>query len=703
MIRRTLSFLLLATALGFRTGAAEEFVVRLSESEPAVRATETGPNTGARRAAEGLRARGLRPLRSLGEGVMPERAVTLPRSRTPRSPFGLDAERTWLVETDSATAAGLATDRSIEWIERVQMREPVGFPADVPPDDPFFLNTLQWGLWNAGPTGVFRGKLRADIHAPEAWRMTTGSNHLLLAIADTGVDPDHPELGGLMPDGRPRIAFPFNSTLEPAVGVYDSFGHGTPVAGVFAARTNNGACFDTSGVAGVAGGDDGANAGCRLVPIRITTGRTGEAGSFDIARAILHAARVGARAMNLSFAGSGSSRVEREALHYAITHGCVVVAASGNRGTSAPTAPQYPAAHAAEGLCIQVGATDPLDRRAAFSSYGVGLDLMAPGTSIWTTFMTYRSAAGVLRNGYAAGSGTSFAAPHVTGAAGLLAAWRPELQDTDFQNLLRESADDIGAPGVDRETGWGRLNAARALESIPPTFGIWHDEAAAGLSRVLHTGNLVVGEPGPGRFTPPRMWPDAQLLEVEAIVAIPDSFVDSVRVWPRVGGTMTLRGDFRLPYFTPYAELVAINDRTFTLRGYLYRAACDGCTEPQDLPLPLDQARIGFTVIGKVDRLSRRRRVVDSEVRVAPNPMNAFARFQATSHGRLDILDVRGRRMRTLAAGVGGHWEWDGRDDSGLETPPGIYFARVEGGRATARFVRLGEARPIVNAPRVRP
>jgi hypothetical protein len=407
--------------------------------------------------------------------------------------------------------------------------------------------------------------------------------------------------------------------------------------------------------------------------------------------------------MNLSFAGGGPSRAEREAMFYAITHGCVVVAAAGNRGASTPTAPQYPGAYAADGLCIQVGASDAQDKRAVFSSYGPGLDFVAPGNNIWTTYMTYPSQAGVARNGYVLGSGTSFAAPHASGAAGLLAAWRPELIDTDYQRLLRESCDDIGAPGIDAETGYGRLNVEHALRSIPPTFGVWHDEAPAGLSRFLQTGTLVVGEPGPGGFSPPRTW-TAQLLEVEAIVAVPDSFVDSIRIWPRIGGTTTLRADFSVPYFVPYAELVAQNDRTFTLRGHVFRTGvCAGCGEPQDLPLPLDQARIGFTVIGRVDRSLHRRRVVDSQVRVSPNPMNAFARFEATTGGRLDILDLRGRRLRTLSSATSGVWQWDGRDEDGLETPPGIYFARVRNGIATARFVRLGNAPPLANGPKIRP
>ena len=171
------------------------------------------------------------------------------------------------------------------------------------------------------------------MHALEAWRVSVGSNDIKLAYADTGIDPNQPELGGLMPDGSPRITDGLNVTDDPDRTTIDLYGHGTPVAGVMAARTNDGFHFAaTSGIAGVCGGDGAGNAGCRIVPIKIAAGHSGEATSYDIARAFIHAADVGARAMNLSFAGDAPSRLERLALTYALYHGCVPVCAAGNSG-----------------------------------------------------------------------------------------------------------------------------------------------------------------------------------------------------------------------------------------------------------------------------------------------------------------------------------------------------------------------------------
>ncbi|MBI1798438.1 MAG: S8 family serine peptidase [Candidatus Eisenbacteria bacterium] len=567
------------------------------------------------------------------------------------NPFGLDPSRVMLaeapdVETASSALAALATDHDIEWAEPNQVRSLQGWiedparmaaatpasgaqPADrtrradvraarptggglppdpsspIPPfpDDPLFRDGWQYALFNSGDSSPLKGTPRADIRAPEAWRITTGGNDVILAIADTGIDPGHPDLAGLMPDGRPRLLDPINITgLESADAYADSFAHGTVVTGTMAARTNNGASLDTFGVAGVCGGDGALNAGCRIVPIKIAPGRQGDATSFDIAHALLYATAEGARAMNLSFAGFSPSRVERLAMYEAITHGCVLVAASGNSGFTAGTLALYPSAYAADGLCIQVGASDWNDRRAVFSSYGPGLDLLAPGVNVYSTFMTYPSAAGVSYPGYVAASGTSLAAPHVAGALGLLAATRPELIENDLQHVIRESADDIGDPGVDQKTGWGRLNLARALDAVNPSLGVWHDEAPGTPGAVVATDTLWVGESGPGVMDVARVWSKAEQIEVTATIALPDSFMPPVRVWPRVGGTFTVRGGFRLPYFAPWAQVIAQDSRAFTLRGYIYRRtdACQDCDEY--LPLPPDQARFGFTVIGRVDR-----------------------------------------------------------------------------------------------------
>lgn len=693
-----------------RAEPARELVVGLAAPRPG------GTTAAVQRArfAERLSALGLASRGTLADGLglsaVSARATAAQAGARP-NPFDLDPTRVWrLAAPDSlaalAAVAPLAADPAVEWVEINQTREIAALDPGFP-NDPHFRDTRQWWLRNAGPGSAYNGTLGADIHALDAWAVTTGSNDLRLAIADTGVDPNHPEYQCVMPDGSMRLEKGLNVTLEPSRSFADSFGHGVTVAGVFAARTNNGGPIaDSLGVAGICGGDGHENFGCHLVPIKIAPGRTGNASSFDIARAMVYSVECGARAMNLSFAGDGPSRVERLAMYYAITRGCVVSAAAGNQGFSLkPARPQYPAAYAAEGLCIQTGATDFNDKRAAFSSYGPGLDLVAPGVTIWSTYLTYtHPISGAPGKGYNRDSGTSYAAPMTTGAIGLLAAARPELIDTDFQHILRESTDDIGDPGVDQKTGWGRMNLGRALAAVSPDIGIWHDEVLGRVVRVGATDTLVLTESGPGTFDRYRQWHDATALEVTATVAIPDSFVGPVRIWPRVGGTMTVRGDFRIPYFTPWAEIAAQDPHSFTLRGYIYRqsdATCVPCGDDAYLPLPPDQARFGFTVMGPVNRAP----IAPVQgagrdaplLRVTPNPFAAGTRIEAPGPGRVEVADVSGRRVRGITlAGSSASFEWDGRDDGGRALGPGIYLVRYEGaaGRSVVKIAKLRTGAP---------
>jgi len=391
--------------------------------------------------------------RAASLGLVVVAALDEPRSSAARptrvpaapaaDPFDVDPGRIVRLRAADAlalrsAATELAASGAVLWIEPNRERAICDFPADLTlPDDPLMRDTRQWPLWNAGPAGVQHGATGADIGARAAWTVSCGADDVRLAIGDTGVDPGHADLARAFADGTSRWWLGRNVADGPPSAWADSNGHGTAVAGVMAALTNDGAHFDSLGVAGVCGGDGRTNAGCRIVPIKLTTRATGYTSSFDIASAIVWATRAGARAINLSVAGGGDTRVERAALFYAITRGCVAVASSGNSGTTANPAVLYPAAYAAEGLCVSVGASDAWDRRAAFSSYGPSLDLVAPGLDVWTTAPTYPNAYGARWPGYLSGSGTSFAAPHVTGTIGLMVARRPDLADRDAQMILR--------------------------------------------------------------------------------------------------------------------------------------------------------------------------------------------------------------------------------------------------------------------------
>lgn len=709
-----------------RTAAAGDatrcLVAQLAEASGAA------PFGGKATAAQQMAALGLTVRAPLRDGRMRARTTRLDETVLAHPALrGFAPDRIVLLEapdpaTASAARIALAAGGAVDWIEplasrALQMTEmhgagarpvaPTGLAVlDSLPNDPLLRDTRQWGLWNVGGVGggFYGGVPRADVHVAEAWRVTTGDNALKLAVADTGIDPAQPELAGLMPDGSPRLVDMVAVTIEGADAWADSNGHGTPVAGAMAARTNDGAHFASGGVAGVCGGDGALVAGCRIVPIKIAEGRSSESSSFEVSRAMLWAADVGARAMNLSFAGYEGSRLERLCMTYALLRGCVVVVAAGNEGArDNPRRPMYPAAYAADGLGIQVGASTQFDDRAGFSSYGPGLDFVAPGVNIWTTFMTYPSAAGAVYDGLVAASGTSFAAPIAAGAVGLLAAARPELIENDFQHVLRESADDVYLPGWDERTAWGRLNVGRALASVGPEYGIWHDEVRADSVVLAGSGTLSIGESGPGTLDRFRGLLAATRWATYATVTLPDSFADTVRVWPRVGGTFAARGDYQLPYFTPGAEVVARQGRTFTLRGWLYRADGDTCAACVDswVPLPPEYARFGFTVIGRVNRARPPAPVGDAAgsggaaaVRAWPSPFRGAITLALPRAGRVRVLDVNGRVVREWRTG-GGETRWDGRDRDGHDAPPAMYFVRWQGAdesgpTLTTRVVKLG-------------
>jgi subtilisin family serine protease len=274
------------------------------------------------------------------------------------------------------------------------------------------------------------------ISAPLAWDITTGSTAISIAIADTGVDPDHPDLAGKLLTG-------YNFVLG-STDTHDFYGHGTKVAGSAAAISNN-----SLGVAGVAWANP-------IVPLVITDA-SGYATYSAIANAITYSADKGIRVINLSFGGPSSSTTLQNAIDYAWNKGTIVFASAGNYATSTP---QYPAAcnHA-----VAVTATTSSDTLASFSSYGSWVTVSAPGYSILTT-----SDGG----GYGYVSGTSFSAPITAGLGALILSSNPNLTATQVVDIIKQNADDLGAAGFDESFGYGRINAYKSLIAAKNTLPV---------------------------------------------------------------------------------------------------------------------------------------------------------------------------------------------------------------------------------------
>lgn len=292
----------------------------------------------------------------------------------------------------------------------------IGHPAFVP-NDPSLSFQYAW----------------ANLEAYKGWLHANSNQNVVVAVVDTGIQLDHPDLKGKLVPGYDFVY----DDADPD----DANGHGTHVAGIVGAVTNNGV-----GVAGTC-------LNCKLLPVRVLD-EYGSGSAGDVAQGIVYAADRGAKVINLSLGIEAPDQVLKVAVEYAWNKGAVVLCAAGNGGDKGNML-NYPAYYDA---CEAVGATNQDDSHALFSQWGQWVDIVAPGSAIYSTHLVlYDDPDGV--TGYATISGTSMATPFVSGVAGLLAG--QGLTNQQIRNRLRQTADPIGGTG----TYWsnGRLNMWRAL------------------------------------------------------------------------------------------------------------------------------------------------------------------------------------------------------------------------------------------------
>jgi subtilisin family serine protease len=259
------------------------------------------------------------------------------------------------------------------------------------------------------------------IRAPRAWDATVGSAGVVVAVLDTGIAPEHPDMRGALVPGFDFV----NNDADAS----DDHGHGTSAAGVASARSNN-----LEGVAGICWE-------CKLMPVKVL-GSNGSGTTSSVAAGITWATANGADVVTMSLGGAGTTKTLTDAVVDAAAKGVVVVAAAGNE---ASTVPSYPAAY--EDV-IAVAGTDAADRLYSWSNRGSWVDVAAPGCNV----------APVFSGGYGSFCGTSSATPVVAGLAGLLLAARPSSTAADVRAAIEETAVAIG-PDVRR----GRIDAAAAV------------------------------------------------------------------------------------------------------------------------------------------------------------------------------------------------------------------------------------------------
>jgi thermitase len=267
------------------------------------------------------------------------------------------------------------------------------------------------------------------IETLQGWGIGKGSEQVKVAVIDTGVDLNHPDLKANLQEG-------VNIISQNETPPQDDVGHGTHVAGVISALVNNG-----EGVAGMTWYNP-------VLPVKVLDS-SGSGSTYAVAQGVIWAADHGAKVINMSLGNYADAQFLHDAIRYAYDKDVVLIAASGNDNTERPG---YPAAY---DEVFAVAAADSKKNKASFSNYGDYIDVAAPGVSIPSTYPN---------NQYAALSGTSMASPHVSALAALIRSANPLLKNTEVMEIMRRSATDIGDPGKDKHFGYGLIDVVKALQ-----------------------------------------------------------------------------------------------------------------------------------------------------------------------------------------------------------------------------------------------
>jgi hypothetical protein len=376
----------------------------------------------------------------------------------------------------------LARNPEVEYVEPDAVARITGSAAPLIPNDPYF--SYQWALQNTGQNLVLQftdgsrvsvtGSSGADINAPAAWNISTGSANIVLAVLDTGI-ANHPEFAGRLVAGK--------NFVTPGTDPQDDNGHGTAVASIAAATGGNNLLMA------------GVDWQCKIMPVKVADA-LGNADYSAIETGLTYAADQGAKVINLSEAGTVDSPQLRNAIEYAQAQGAIIVSSMGNANISTPF---YPAAYSA---VIAVGATNSNDQRAvpfsckngAGSNYGSKIDFVAPGDTLIALSNTD------LIHGFF-WCGTSVAASMVSGTVTLMLAVNPALTfDQVYAALKTGARDQVGlttedTQGWDEYYGWGRIDTYRSLVAATGTNLISQIAVGGGYTTVFtfsNTGSAAV-------------------------------------------------------------------------------------------------------------------------------------------------------------------------------------------------------------------
>jgi subtilisin family serine protease len=545
--------------------------------------------------------------------------------------------------------AALGVDSSIVYAERIPRIE----LHSVFPNDPYF--NLQWGLHNTGQAG---GESDADIDAPEAWDYEQGESSVIIGIIDTGVQGGHEDLSGKV-SGESIIGHP----------------HGTHVAGIAAANTNN-----NIGVAGVSWNS----------PIHAEEIYTSNFDDAEIYQDIRDAVQAGAFVLNNSWGSHDYSITIRAAFAYAYKMGRLSVASAGNYGTDSPV---YPAAY--DHGTLAVGSMTNTGDRSPWSSYGNHIDVIAPGGSatggpedIYSTWTSGTPPYEFL-------AGTSMAAPFATGVAALIKSYRADLENDDVMNMIELGADDRNRndyPGWDQYIGFGLVKAAKALELLRPPYSILHQSVSGGTDVGSSSVKVTfISVPGlaDGVYLTKRH-------RIERQVSFGEEYVMTPSVWGRgvsTAGYSAENPNYGMGWCQPVAGTVTTTGCTFMT--YVYEVYNVLGQFVGWYPCRRENVSMKYTVHGilmsdvGVRPMSegRETKQAPNELYVPlPNPFNpsTLIRFRVAGAEpvSLRLHDVRGRIVKIFyedaLLAMGEHQVlWDGVGDGGRKLPSGVYFLEL--------------------------
>jgi subtilisin family serine protease len=381
---------------------------------------------------------------------MREAAISAYRAKTLKRIPGLDIYSLQIPEGTSVEEMVYVLSRNpdVEFAEPNYVIHAAAWPNDILFSYQYALHNTGQQIGSSGPIGTSG----ADIRATAAWEETKGEGETIIAIIDTGVDVEHPDI-------KNKIKSAGKDFVNGDDDATDDNGHGTHVAGIAAADTNN-----SEGIAGVAWN-------CKVLPVKVLD-QLGEGWDYDVAAGIRWAVDNGADVINLSLGQDTPSTTLEVALEYAYEKNVVIVAAAGNEGVAV----YYPAAY--DDYCLAVAATNYNDERVTFentiddfepweSNYGPEIDIAAPGERIVGLVPTWYFGSGSFP--YAWGFGTSAACPHVAGLAALIKSIKPQLSASEIMCVIRYATDDVNSsshPGKDDYLGYGRINMKKAIVPI---------------------------------------------------------------------------------------------------------------------------------------------------------------------------------------------------------------------------------------------